>query len=168
MSGSFPADASGGHGMQDVSETCGHEMTGNVLLWHGTWVVFPGCVGYNMKACEMNAAFGLAQLEKLDRFRAMRARNINRYVENLRARDRTAWTARARPTSSGSPRPGSASAARTPSRRRRWVTNPCQSAVGPRDPNDLAQAAASGSLAPSRLYHDRKGILQYLESNGVQ
>ncbi|CAK0847059.1 unnamed protein product, partial [Prorocentrum cordatum] len=153
-----------GNNSEDMSERFGHSVDGIDYDFKFLY----GCVGYNMKACEMNAAFGLAQLEKLDRFRAMRARNINRYVENLRARDRTAWTARARPTSSGSPRPGSASAARTPSRRRRWVTNPCQSAVGPRDPNDLAQAAASGSLAPSRLYHDRKGILQYLESNGVQ
>lgn len=43
-----------------------------------------GCIGYNMKACEMNAAFGLAQLEKLDGFQSIRRRNINRYVENLR------------------------------------------------------------------------------------
>ena len=26
--------------------------------------------GWNMKACEMNAAFGLAQLQKLERFKA--------------------------------------------------------------------------------------------------
>jgi len=29
----------------------------------------PGA-GWNMKACEMNAAFGLAQLQKLERFKA--------------------------------------------------------------------------------------------------
>merc|ERR1712050_23241 len=37
-----------------------------------------------MKACEMNAAFGLAQLKKLDHFQAVRRRNINRYVDNLK------------------------------------------------------------------------------------
>jgi len=44
-----------------------------------------GCKGFNMKACEMNAAFGLAQLRKLDHFKAIRRHNINRYVETLRA-----------------------------------------------------------------------------------
>merc|ERR1712072_1375522 len=38
-----------------------------------------------MKACEMNAAFGLAQLRKLDKFKDIRRRNIDRYVQNLRA-----------------------------------------------------------------------------------
>merc|ERR1719310_2757466 len=38
-----------------------------------------------MKACEMNAAFGLAQLRKLDHFKAIRRRNVCRYVERLQA-----------------------------------------------------------------------------------
>merc|ERR1719373_974309 len=33
----------------------------------------------------MNAAFGLAQLDKLDRFKEIRRRNICRYVDQLRA-----------------------------------------------------------------------------------
>ena len=42
-----------------------------------------GCVGYNMKACEMNAAFGLAQLKKLPRFRKIRRANWDRFYQNL-------------------------------------------------------------------------------------
>merc|ERR1719247_2213050 len=38
-----------------------------------------------MKACEMSAAFGLAQLKKLDKVRSIRKANINRYCERLKA-----------------------------------------------------------------------------------
>jgi len=43
-----------------------------------------GVKGYNMKACEMNAAFGLEQMKKLGRFSEARRTNIDRYVRNLR------------------------------------------------------------------------------------
>merc|ERR1719393_916638 len=52
-----------GNNTEDMSERFAHSVDG---------------IDYDIKACEMNAAFGLAQLEKLERFRAMRARNINR------------------------------------------------------------------------------------------
>merc|ERR1711933_478447 len=83
-----------------------------------------GEVGYNMKACEMCAAFGLAQLEKLDRFKAIRKRNISRYVENLQKAG-TRFV--------------------LPSRHNEfdWLAFPL-------------------------MYHDRKGVLQYLEANDVQ
>merc|ERR1719378_502891 len=77
-----------------------------------------------MKCCEMCAAFGLAQLNKLDRFRAIRKRNINRYVENL-------------------------TKANT-----RYV---CP-----------AYHDTFDWLAFPLLYHDRKGVLRYLEANDVQ
>lgn len=42
-----------------------------------------GELGYNFKSCEMNAAFGLVQLEKFDNFREIRRKNFDRYVKNL-------------------------------------------------------------------------------------
>jgi len=43
-----------------------------------------GALGYNMKCCEMSAAFGLVQFEKFEKFRLIRRRNIERYIENLK------------------------------------------------------------------------------------
>ena len=40
-------------------------------------------LGYHMKACEMNAAFGLVQLERFEKFAQIRRENIERYLENL-------------------------------------------------------------------------------------
>lgn len=40
-------------------------------------------VGYNLKMSEMNAAFGLAQLDRLDGSLARRRRNLERYLTNL-------------------------------------------------------------------------------------
>ena len=40
-------------------------------------------LGYHMKACEMNAAFGLVQLNRFEKFEKMRRDNIERYLENL-------------------------------------------------------------------------------------
>jgi len=41
-------------------------------------------LGYNMKCSEMNAAFGLVQLEKFKKFEHIRRTNIERYLENLK------------------------------------------------------------------------------------
>jgi len=41
-------------------------------------------VGYNMKSSEVNAAFGLVQLTKLDKFINIRKLLFNRYLENLK------------------------------------------------------------------------------------
>lgn len=42
-----------------------------------------GVLGYNMKSSEMNAAFGLVQLEKFKEFEKKRRDNIERYLYNL-------------------------------------------------------------------------------------
>ena len=41
-------------------------------------------LGYHMKACEMNAAFGLVQLERFKKFSNIRRANFERYLENLK------------------------------------------------------------------------------------
>jgi CDP-6-deoxy-D-xylo-4-hexulose-3-dehydrase len=41
-------------------------------------------LGYNFKSSEMNAAFGLVQLERFKQFEGIRRANIERYLENLR------------------------------------------------------------------------------------
>jgi CDP-4-dehydro-6-deoxyglucose reductase, E1 len=41
-------------------------------------------LGYHMKACEMNAAFGLVQLKRFEKFSQIRRENFERYLENLR------------------------------------------------------------------------------------
>ena len=41
-------------------------------------------LGYNMKCSEMNAAFGLVQLEKFQKFEKIRRANFERYLKNLR------------------------------------------------------------------------------------
>lgn len=43
-----------------------------------------GVLGYNMKSSEMNAAFGLVQLERFAEFEKIRRDNIERYLENLK------------------------------------------------------------------------------------
>jgi len=40
-------------------------------------------LGYHMKACEMNAAFGLVQLERFKKFSSIRRTNFERYLKNL-------------------------------------------------------------------------------------
>ena len=43
-----------------------------------------GCLGYNFKSSEVNAAFGLVQLDRLPKFLEIRRRNVERYLENLK------------------------------------------------------------------------------------
>lgn len=109
-----------GNNTEDMSERFGHSVDGIDYDFKFLY----GAVGYNMKACEMCAAFGLAQLRKLDKFTAIRRRNINRYVQNLSK----AGTAYVLP----------------------------------------AQHDQFDWLAMPLLYHDRKGVLTFLESNDVQ
>ena len=40
-------------------------------------------LGYNFKCAEMNAAFGLVQLERFNGFKSIRRTNIQRYLDNL-------------------------------------------------------------------------------------
>ena len=42
-----------------------------------------GVLGYNFKSSEMNAAFGLVQLQKFKKFKTIRRNNIGRYLSNL-------------------------------------------------------------------------------------
>ncbi|CAJ1454682.1 unnamed protein product [Effrenium voratum] len=109
-----------GNNSEDMSERFGHSVDGIEYDFKFLY----GCIGWNMKACEMNAAFGLAQLQKLDRFKALRRRNIARYCERL-AEAQTRY-------------------------------------ILPDRANDFDW------LAMPLLYHDRKGVLRYLESNEVQ
>ena len=48
------------------------------------WKFLYGVAGYNFKGCEMNSAFGLVQLDKLDGFLQRRRSNVERYIENLK------------------------------------------------------------------------------------
>jgi CDP-6-deoxy-D-xylo-4-hexulose-3-dehydrase len=41
-------------------------------------------LGYNFKSSEMNAAFGLVQIERFETFKKIRRANIERYIENLK------------------------------------------------------------------------------------
>ena len=41
-------------------------------------------LGYNFKSSEMNAAFGLVQLERFKTFEQIRRENVERYIENLK------------------------------------------------------------------------------------
>ena len=43
-----------------------------------------GAIGYNMKSSEMNAAFGLVQVSRLEEIRSKRKQVFNRYLENLK------------------------------------------------------------------------------------
>ena len=43
-----------------------------------------GVVGYNMKSSEVNAAFGLVQIDRLEEIRQKRGAVFNRYLENLK------------------------------------------------------------------------------------
>jgi CDP-6-deoxy-D-xylo-4-hexulose-3-dehydrase len=43
-----------------------------------------GVLGYNFKSSEMNAAFGLVQLERFKIFEGIRRANIERYIDNLK------------------------------------------------------------------------------------
>jgi CDP-6-deoxy-D-xylo-4-hexulose-3-dehydrase len=47
------------------------------------WKFLYGAVGYHLKACEMNAAFGLAQMSKLPTLLAKRRSIVERYLANL-------------------------------------------------------------------------------------
>ena len=43
-----------------------------------------GAVGYNMKSSEVNAAFGLVQVSRIEEIREKRRSVFNRYLENLK------------------------------------------------------------------------------------
>lgn len=43
-----------------------------------------GAIGYNMKSSEVNAAFGLVQIDRIEEIREKRRVTFNRYLENLK------------------------------------------------------------------------------------
>lgn len=69
-----------GDNIEEPSERFNHFVDGIPYDWKFLY----GVAGYHLKACEMNAAFGLAQLAKLDSLLAKRRANIDRYLENLK------------------------------------------------------------------------------------
>ena len=69
-----------GDNVEDPSERFNHSVDGIPYDWKFLY----GVAGYHLKACEMNAAFGLVQLDKLNGFLKKRRSNIERYIENLK------------------------------------------------------------------------------------
>uniref|UniRef100_A0A0G4GST1 DegT/DnrJ/EryC1/StrS aminotransferase family protein n=1 Tax=Chromera velia CCMP2878 TaxID=1169474 RepID=A0A0G4GST1_9ALVE len=69
-----------GDNSEQVSDRFNHDIDGIKYDWKFLY----GVKGYNFKACEMNAAFGLVQLSKLDKFQKIRRENIDRFVQNLK------------------------------------------------------------------------------------
>jgi CDP-6-deoxy-D-xylo-4-hexulose-3-dehydrase len=52
------------------------------------WKFLYGVAGYNFKCCEMSAAFGLAQLNKLEEIMTTRRKLFERYINNLKNSDK--------------------------------------------------------------------------------
>ena len=69
-----------GDNIEEPSERFNHSVDGIPYDWKFLY----GVAGYHLKACEMNAAFGLAQLDKLEDFLKKRRQNVQRYIENLK------------------------------------------------------------------------------------
>jgi CDP-6-deoxy-D-xylo-4-hexulose-3-dehydrase len=69
-----------GDNIEEPSERFNHSVDGIPYDWKFLY----GVAGYHLKACEMNAAFGLVQLDKLDGFLQRRRTMIERYLEKLK------------------------------------------------------------------------------------
>lgn len=69
-----------GDNIEDPSARFNHTVDGIPYDWKFLY----GVPGYHLKACEMNAAFGLAQLDKLDGFLEKRRRHVERFLENMK------------------------------------------------------------------------------------
>ena len=69
-----------GDNIEEPGERFNHSVDGIPYDWKFLY----GVAGYHLKACEMNAAFGLVQLDKLDGFLKIRRQNVERYLENLK------------------------------------------------------------------------------------
>jgi len=68
-----------GDNSEDMSDRFNHSVDGIPYDYKFLY----GVLGYNMKSSEMNAAFGLVQLERFKNFEQIRRTNIERYIENL-------------------------------------------------------------------------------------
>lgn len=69
-----------GDNIEEPSERFNHSVDGIPYDWKFLY----GAVGYHLKACEMNAAFGLAQWNRLDGLLARRRTVFERYMERLK------------------------------------------------------------------------------------
>ena len=69
-----------GDNIEEPGERFNHSVDGIPYDWKFLY----GVAGYHLKACEMNAAFGLVQLDKLEGFLKIRRQNVERYLENLK------------------------------------------------------------------------------------
>ena len=69
-----------GDNIEDPSERFNYKVDGIPYDWKFLY----GVAGYHLKACEMNAAFGLVQFGRLDTLLAKRRANFERYIENLK------------------------------------------------------------------------------------
>ena len=68
-----------GDNSEDMSDRFNHNVDGIPYDYKFLY----GVLGYNMKSTEMQAAFGLVQLERFKKFEHIRRTNIERYIENL-------------------------------------------------------------------------------------
>lgn len=69
-----------GDNSEEMSERFNHSVDGIPYDYKFLY----GVLGYNMKSSEMNAAFGLVQLERFETFKHTRRANIERYLDNLK------------------------------------------------------------------------------------
>eukprot|EP00656_Telonema_subtile_P057510 TRINITY_DN947_c0_g1_i12.p1 TRINITY_DN947_c0_g1~~TRINITY_DN947_c0_g1_i12.p1 ORF type:complete len:521 (-),score=151.18 TRINITY_DN947_c0_g1_i12:646-2208(-) len=69
-----------GTNSEDPSERFGHSVDGIDYDFKFLY----GKIGYNFKASEMNAAFGLVQLKKLPEFMKIRRENVDRFIANMK------------------------------------------------------------------------------------
>lgn len=68
-----------GNNAEEVDQRFNHQVDGIPYDFKFLY----GVLGYNFKSSEMNAAFGIVQMEKLDKFVEIRRNNIKRYIDNL-------------------------------------------------------------------------------------
>jgi CDP-4-dehydro-6-deoxyglucose reductase, E1 len=68
-----------GDNSEDMSDRFNHDVDGIPYDYKFLY----GVLGYNMKSTEMQAAFGLVQLERFKKFFKTRRDNAERYIENL-------------------------------------------------------------------------------------
>ena len=69
-----------GNNSEHVDDRFNHEIDGIPYDFKFLY----GVLGYNFKCSEMNAAFGLVQLDRFEDFKVARRRNIERYLDNLK------------------------------------------------------------------------------------
>jgi CDP-6-deoxy-D-xylo-4-hexulose-3-dehydrase len=69
-----------GDNIEDMSERFNHDIDGIPFDFKFLY----GAVGYNFKSSEVNAAFGLIQLNKLEETKKTRRTLIDRYMQNLK------------------------------------------------------------------------------------